>query len=73
MELNWKSKEEIPTERWEHNPAVSPEYLVKCGYSRGKAVIGYTRYSYATNRWMKCYRATEAGVWDVENWIDITL
>ena len=73
MELNWKPKEEIPTEHWEHNYSVSPEYFVKCGYIDGKVVVGYTRYSYATKRWMQCYRATEPGIWEVEYWTDSIL
>lgn len=73
MELIWKSKTEIPTDHWEHNPAVSSEYLVKCGYKDGKAIIGYTRYSHASNCWMKCYQASERGIFDVQEWSDIKL
>lgn len=74
MELIWKPKTEIPTDHWEHNPAVSADYLVKCGYDKdGNAIIGYTRYSHASNCWMKCFRATERGVFDVQEWSDVKL
>lgn len=74
MELIWKPKTEIPTDHWEHNPAISADYLVKCGYNEdGNAIIGYTRYSHACNCWMKCYRATEPGIFDVQEWSDVKL
>lgn len=74
MKLIWKSKDEIPTERWERNNSISPDYLVKCGYNKdGLAIIGYANYSYATNSWMKCFRATEEGIFDVEEWTDIKI
>lgn len=74
MEIKWKTKHEIPTERWERNSSISPEYLVKCGCNKmGLAIIGYANYSYATNSWMKCYRATDEGIFDVEEWTDIRL
>jgi hypothetical protein len=47
---------------------------VKCGYNKnGLAIIGYANYSYATNSWMKCYRATEEGIFDVEEWTDVKI
>ena len=55
IQFEWKPASEIPTEHWERNHAISPEYLVKCGYNNGLAIIGYSRYSYAANCWMKCY------------------
>lgn len=77
MQIKWKSIDEIPTEHWEHNHAISPLYLVHCGYNKdGLAVIGYSRYSFASNCWMKCYdstdRSNEFG-WDVEKWTETKL
>lgn len=74
MELIWKPKTEIPTDHWERNPSISSEYLVKCGYDEdGNAIIGYSRYSYASKCWMLCYKATKSGVFDVQEWSDVKL
>ena len=76
VEFEWKQASEIPTEHWERNYAISPEYLVKCGYNNGLAIIGYSRYSYAVNRWMPCYDyvpKTEPSSWrlyEVIEWTD---
>ena len=74
--IEWKPASEIPTEHWEHNNAISPLYLVHCGYSNGLAVIGYARYSYAANKWMKCYDTTDRSKeygWDVIRWSETKL
>ena len=79
IQFEWKSASEIPTDHWEHNHAISPYYLVKCGYYDGLPIIGYARYSYATNSWMKCYDAAVPGgkvgleCFDVKEWTDIKL
>ena len=70
IEIKWKPSTEIPTEHWENNPAISPLYLVKCGSVNGNSVLGYTHYSYVSNSWMDCFRATEDGVWNVLEWTD---
>lgn len=74
IEFEWKPVTEIPTEHREENNAVSPTYLVKCGTSSdGLPIIGYSCYSYATNGWMACYRATEQGIHRVTEWSDVKL
>lgn len=73
IQFEWKPANEIPTEHWERNDAISPEYLVKCGYSNGLPIIGYSRYSYAANRWMQCYDytpKTTGYVHEVVEWTD---
>ena len=72
--FTWKPITEIPTEHWERNDAVSPVYFVKCnGTVDGQSIIGYSRYSFATQRWMKCFNATEPGIWDVIAWTDVKI
>ena len=73
IEFKWKSINEIPTEHWKNNPAISPKYLVKCGSIKGLSILGYTNYSYATNSWMDCFCATEPGIWKVQEWTDIKI
>ena len=73
IEFSWKPSSQIPTEHWKNNPAISPEYLVRCGEVDGKAVLGYSRYSFATESWMNCYTATESGIWEVIEWTDVKL
>lgn len=69
--LNWKPASEIPTVRWEHNNSISPLYLVKCeGNQEGKPIIGYARYSFATDRWMDCIHTTGDGIFKVIEWLD---
>lgn len=56
IQFEWKPASEIPSERWERNSSVSPQYLVKCGYTEDRiSIIGYARYSYASKSWMSCY------------------
>lgn len=74
--IEWKPASVIPTEHWEHNNAISPLYLVHCGYNKGIAVIGYTHYSYAGKCWMKCYDSTDRNKeygWIVEKWTETKL
>ena len=73
IEFKWKSINEIPTEHWKNNPAISPKYLVKCGSTNGLSILGYTNYSYVTNSWIDCCCATEPGVWKVQEWTDIKI
>jgi hypothetical protein len=75
MDFNWKPASEIPTEHWEKNSAISPRYLVKCNGTTydGLPVIGYASYSFAVNRWMQCFNATEEGLWEVIAWSNIKL
>lgn len=74
-EITWKPISEIPTEHWDRNTAISPRYLVKCeGETKdGLPIIGYSNYSFALNRWMECWNATEKGIWNVIAWSDIKL
>ena len=75
-EFIWKPISEIPTEHWNKNPAISPLYLVKCnGMMRDseQPIIGYSRYSFATNQWMDCVYAIQSGVWNVVAWSNIRL
>lgn len=75
IEFEWKPIIEIPTEHWDKNPAISPRYLIKCEgcTDDGLPIIGYSRYSFAANRWMDCWNATEKGIWNVIAWSDIRL
>ena len=74
INFEWKPVSEIPTKHWEKNPAISPFYLVKCeGTFAGHPIIGYTNYSFATNKWMDCFHATEPGIHDVIAWTDVDL
>ena len=69
--INWKPVTEIPTVHWAKNYSISPRYLVKCGYDTdGKAILGYTNYSFATHEWMDCYRSTEYGIHKPIEWTD---
>ena len=74
MEFTWKSINEIPTEHWANNYAISPLYLVRCGTDKnGLSIIGYSNYSFATKSWIDCYRATEPGGHKVTEWTDIKI
>ena len=56
--MNWKPASEIPTEHWDRNHAISPEYIVLCegksGYDNNLPVIGISRYSFYVNDWVGC-------------------
>lgn len=68
--LNWNPASEIPTAHWEHNNSISPLYLVKCeGNQEGKPIIGYARYSFATDMWMVIH-TTGHGIYKVIEWLD---
>lgn len=57
--INWKPASEAPTERWDRNPAISPNYMVLCeGSDDGNPIIGYTFYSYVTDEWVQAWRTT---------------
>lgn len=78
IQIEWKSIEEIPTEHWENNYAISPLYLVHCGYRDGLAVLGYTNYSFATKSWIPCYSTTARGnykncTWPPVKWTEIKI
>lgn len=70
--IQWKSIIEIPTEHWANNHAISPKYLVKCGYdNEGNPILGYSNYSFVTNKWIDCFNATEDGIHEVIEWTDV--
>ena len=69
----WKPITEIPTEHWDRNDAISPLYLVRCGEKDGVSILSYSHYSFATNKWMVCFQATENGIHEVTEWTDIKL
>lgn len=64
----------IPTEHWEKNDAISPLYLVRCGEKDGVSILGYSNYSFVTNRWIDCFNTTDYGsVHEVTEWTDIKI
>lgn len=71
-EINWHPASEPPTEHWENNHAISPRYFVRCKGTDywGSPIFGFTSYSFAMNRWMMCFDATEEGMWEVEEWTE---
>ena len=73
IEFKWKPITEIPTEHWDRNDALSPTYLVKCGEEDGRAILGYSNYSFVNNWWIDVYRATHAGVHKVIAWTDVKI
>ena len=73
VEFTWKPITEIPTEHWERNEAISPIYLVKCGEENGKAILGYSNYSFINNCWIDVYRATHPGIYKVTEWTDVNI
>lgn len=73
VEFEWKPSTEIPTEHWDRNDAISPLYLVRCGTANGLSILGYSRYSYATNEWMECFCATTPGFWKVIEWTNFKI
>ena len=73
IEFEWKPITEIPTEHWDRNDAISPQYLVKCGEEDGKSILGYSNYSFVINSWIDVYRATSPGIYKVIAWTDIKI
>ena len=74
IDFEWKPITEIPTEHWEKNDAISPLYLVRCGEKDGVSILGYSHYSFATNRWLDCYSTTDTDydvIHKVTEWTDI--
>ena len=73
INFSWKSITEIPTKHCANNYALSPLYLVRCGEKDGVSILGYSRYSFATKKWMDCYEATTSGIHKVTEWTDIKI
>lgn len=76
IEFSWKSITEIPTEHWDKNDAISPLYLVRCGEKDGLSILGYSHYSFVTNRWLDCYSTTDTdydSIHKVTEWTDIKI
>ena len=73
IDFPWKPISEIPTEHWANNYSLSPIYLVRCGEENGVSILGYSRYSFATKKWMDCYKATTSGIHTVTDWTNIKI
>ena len=73
IEFSWKSITEIPTKHWDKNDAISPTYLVRCGEKDGKSILGYSNYSFVSNKWMECFESTSRGIHKVTEWTDIKI
>ena len=73
----WKPITEIPTEHWKNNDVISPLYLVRCGKDKnGISILGYSNYSFVTNKWMACYNTTDHDydtIHEVTEWTDIKI
>lgn len=72
--MNWKPITEIPTERYEKNHCVSPDYIVLCEGTCGNnnlPNIGIGFYSFATEKWC-CWEHLGEPRWDFLNVIGWT-
>ena len=77
IEFYWKPITEIPTKHWSKNNAISPLYLVRCGKDKnGMSILGYSNYSFVTNKWIPCYNTTDYNsdtIYEVTEWTDIKI
>lgn len=70
----WKPISDIPTKHWNKNDSISPLYLVRCGEDEnGVSILGYSHYSFISNSWIDCFRATSPGLHKVKEWTDVKI